>query len=164
MYHAVFCCVENEFYSCFSVQFMFVLYVSLCVVPCNNNRRLLLSRAVGAVTQTEYGPHSQFVRSGEVPGPCRETSRTSSVVAIHSLVTTSTELSQAAFSKIISPCVLPRSVALRLLQPQIVRSSPLCEGGKPLHTSRRQILIAAEQLAERSAAQRLCFADCRNWI
>ena len=66
------------------------------------------------------------------------------------------------FSKIISPCVLPCSIAL--LQPHIFRSAPLFERGKPLHTSRRQISIAAEQLAERSAAQRLCFADCRNWI
>jgi len=43
-------------------------------------RRLLLSGAVGAVTQTDYGPHSQFLRSGKIPGPCRESSHTSSVV------------------------------------------------------------------------------------
>jgi len=83
---------------------------------------------------------------------------------IRSLVTTSSQLSQSEFSKIISPCVLTCSVALRLLQPQIFRYAPLCVGGEPLHTSRRRILIAAKQLAERSAAQRLCFADCRNWI
>ena len=127
-------------------------------------RRVRLSGALEAVTQNELGSRSQFVRSGEIRGPCRESIRTSSVDAIRSLVTTSTELHQSAFSKIISPCVLPCSAALRLLQPQIVRSAPLGERGKLLHTSRSQILIAAKQLAERSAAQRLCFADRRNWI
>jgi len=43
-------------------------------------RRVLLSRALGAVIQKELGPHSQFVRSGEIPGPCRESNRTSSVL------------------------------------------------------------------------------------
>jgi len=123
-------------------------------------RRLLLSGAVGAVTQNELGPHSQFVRSG----PCRESSRTSSVVQSAPWSLHRHRVISVGFFKIISPCVLPCSVGLRLLQPQIVRSAPLCERGKPLHTSRRQILIAAKQLAERSAAQRLCFADRRNWI
>ena len=27
---------REKFYSCFSVQFMFVLYVSLCVIYCNS--------------------------------------------------------------------------------------------------------------------------------
>ena len=123
-------------------------------------RRLLLSGAVGAVTQNELGPHGQFVRSGEIPGPCRESNRTSSVVQSAPWSLHRHRVISVGFSKIISPC----SVALRLLQPQIFRSAPLCERGKPLHTSRRQILIAAKQLAEGSEAQRPCFADRRNWI
>ena len=122
-------------------------------------------------TEYKYGPHSWYVCSGEdtnalsMPGiePYFLGRATRSLV---------TDLSQSASSKIISPrrlhCVAPCGVALRVLQPQIVRSAPLREGGKPLHTSRRQILIAAEQLArrhcQRSGAQPLCFADCRNWI